>query len=76
MPVDAHTLLHQRYSPPTRLPSLEDMVEQIELAQVTGEPLQVQENRKGTYFHHQISEIALKQIHMEYNRLNENKRVA
>lgn len=76
MPVTTHAALHQRYGPPEKLPSLEDMVEVIEAAQGLGEKLKVQENRKGNYFYQRISDIALKQIHMEYNRLNDNKRVA
>lgn len=69
MPVDTHTILHQQYGPPSRLPSLGDMVDTIEEARDNGENLKVQENRKGPYFYHQISHIALKQIKMEYDRV-------
>ncbi|HWT40290.1 MAG TPA: hypothetical protein VN081_03390 [Dongiaceae bacterium] len=69
MPVDTHSALHQRYSPPEKLPSLADMIEQIEMAHLTEEPMKVQDNRHGPYFYQQISHIALKQIHMEYGRL-------
>lgn len=72
MPRDIHTVLHQRFGPP-ELPSLEDMVEQIEMAHVLGENLKVQENRRGPYFYHKISNIALKQIYYEYNDLTERK---
>lgn len=73
MPVDQHQALHQRYSEPSRLPTLTDMVEQIEMAQAVGEPLKVQENRRGPYVRYPISQIALKQIHLEYGRLNDRK---
>lgn len=76
MPVDQHNALHARYGPSAKLPSLEDMVEQIEIAHEIGEPLKVQENRRGPYFYHQISHIALKQVFMEYDRLTENKKAA
>lgn len=76
MPVDSHCVLHQRYAPPAHLPSLYDMVDVLEAAHDLYEPLKVQEGRKGPYFYQRISDVALKQAKLEYNRLNTNKRVA
>lgn len=76
MPVDQHNWVHRTFDQPAKLPSFADMVETIEEASELGENLKLQENRKGPYFYHQISHIAMKQIHMEYNRLNTNKKAA
>lgn len=70
LPVDVHNWIHATYDQPAKLPSYEDMLDIIEYGAYSGERLKVQEGRRGPYFYQQISEIALKQCHQEYNRFN------
>lgn len=68
MPVDQHSALHQRYGPPKKLPGLASMMEQIEMAEIIGEPLVYQEDRRGDYITQYLTKSAIQLLKIEYDQ--------
>lgn len=67
LPKDVHAIYHDRYSPPS-LPSLIDIMDRIDQAYQTQEPLRLGTISFPTY--RIISDEQMHQAHMEFNELN------